>query len=105
MNSKLPFNKNFIFILIAISILFTSNQFVLARTNCSKNFLPWKPAIGVIKSGGVQSIIQFHSRKLLITLKDKEQTVLKTYEPQIDDIFRVVEECGETCQDIAVATE
>jgi hypothetical protein len=48
-------------------------------------------------------IFQAHSLEVVLTLKDGEHVV--TTEPSIDDVFRVVEACGDACANIVMATE
>ena len=65
--------------------------------------LQWYQAVGVIYLGQVTKVLQDHSLNVYITLKDGRTLV--TVEPQIDDILKVIEQCGEICKDIRVATE
>jgi hypothetical protein len=40
---------------------------------------------------------------VFLTLKDG--TMLETIEPVIDDVFDVIDQCGDTCSNIIIATE
>jgi len=59
--------------------------------------------MGTIGSGLVTKVMQTHDMKVYVTLEDGRTFV--TVEPAIDDIIRLIEECGELCQDIKIATE
>jgi hypothetical protein len=63
----------------------------------------WEQAKALILEGQVAQITQFHSMKVILVLKDER--VVSTFEPAIDEIFAVIEECGDQCSDILVATE
>ena len=63
----------------------------------------WTEAMQIIMSGEVQQVFQTHSREVTLVLKDG--TALETIEPQIDDVFREIERCGELCSDIVKITE
>jgi len=65
--------------------------------------LEWYQAVGVIFMGQVTKVLQAHSLDVFITLKDGRTLV--TVEPQIDDVLKVIEQCGEICKDILIATE
>jgi hypothetical protein len=63
----------------------------------------WDEAKSIILNGEVAEVFQLHSLEVKLTLKDGSK--LSTTEPAIDDVFKVIEECGEKCADIKVATE
>jgi hypothetical protein len=63
----------------------------------------WDDAQSLIRSGTVQEIYQSHAREVKLRLKDG--TWVTTTEPEIDDVFRVVKECGAPCSTIVIATE
>lgn len=63
----------------------------------------WSKAVSIILSGQVSQVVQTHDLKVYITLKDG-RTVVST-EPVIDELFQLIEYCGEPCSDIRVATE
>jgi hypothetical protein len=65
--------------------------------------ISWDEAKALILGGQVRAVAQSHSLEVALTLKDGRQLI--TTEPEIDAIFRVIEECGEKCADISVATE
>ncbi len=63
----------------------------------------WSQAVAMILNGEVARVMQSHSLKVTITLKDGRSFV--TYEPVIDEVIRVIESCGDKCADILIATE
>lgn len=63
----------------------------------------WEKAKALILDGLVAAVFQAHSLEVTLTLKDGRQLI--TTEPEIDAVLRVIEECGEPCADIRVATE
>jgi heat shock protein HslJ len=63
----------------------------------------WETAVSILNSGEVVEIFQTHSLDVTLTLADGR--TIKTVEPAIDDIFTAVEDCGEPCRDIMMATE
>ena len=63
----------------------------------------WETAVAILNSGDVVEIFQTHSLDVRLTLQDGR--IIKTVEPNIDDIFRAIEDCGEPCSDILMATE
>jgi len=67
------------------------------------NQIPWPEAKKLILNGEVKMVSQYHSKKVSLLLKDDH--VLKTVEPNLDDIYLIVERCGAKCQEIVVKTE
>ena len=65
--------------------------------------LSWFQARSTIMNGYVVQVVQTHELKVLLTLEDGRTLI--TYEPNIDDVLKIVEECGELCKDVVVATE
>ncbi len=65
--------------------------------------ISWQTAQEMIQSGQVKAVSQSHSLRVSLTLQDGRE--LQTTEPQIDDVIRVVKQCGEPCRDILIATE
>jgi hypothetical protein len=63
----------------------------------------WDAARELILSGQVSQVTQLHSREVTITLPDGR--TVTTTEPEIDDVFDLLQECGEPCANVAVATE
>ena len=65
--------------------------------------ISWDEAREIILSGGVEQVFQLHSRQVTLYLEDGRRLV--TVEPEIDAVFKVVEECGDPCADVILATE
>jgi hypothetical protein len=65
--------------------------------------IPWPEAQSLILSGEVAQIVQGHSLQVKLTLQDGSQVI--TVEPSIDEVLKVVEQCGPPCAGILVATE
>jgi hypothetical protein len=65
--------------------------------------LAWFQAENLIMQGYVAQVVQTHELKVLLTLKDGRTLI--AYEPNIDDVLKVIESCGENCDDVVVATE
>jgi len=67
------------------------------------NRISWEEAKQLILAGNVAQVMQAHSLEVHLVLKDGRE--LTTIEPGIDDVFDVVDQCGEVCKDIILATE
>lgn len=65
--------------------------------------IAWMDAAYIILRGEVAQLAQTHSREVTLTLKDGR--FFNTIEPEIDEILKVIESCGEPCNDIIIATE
>ena len=65
--------------------------------------IEWGEAEKIIMNGVVARVTQTHDG--LVILQLKEGIVFTTRQPQVDDVLKVIEECGELCSDILVATE
>lgn len=63
----------------------------------------WELAIEILNSGKVEGVFQLHNLEVTLVLLDGSST--KTIEPTIDAIFDEVEKCGQTCDNIMLATE
>lgn len=68
-----------------------------------QDFIPWEQSKLLILNGQVESIAQFHDLTVVLTLKDG-RTIL-TKEPAIDDVFKLIEQCGQQCADIVQITQ
>jgi hypothetical protein len=77
--------------------------FAVPNTPPAPTRVSWEEAQSLILSGQVRAVAQSHSLEVSLTLKDGRQLI--TTEPEIDAIFRVIQECGAPCADILVATE
>ena len=63
----------------------------------------WGMVMAMIQNGEVAKVVQTHERKLFVTLKDGRSFI--SWEPNVDDVLNIIQDCGEPCKDIAVATE
>lgn len=69
----------------------------------SSQKLSWEKALETLKVCEVESIVQTHSLAVNIFLKN--DVVISTQEPRIDEIFRVIRRCGKRCDHIGLITE
>ena len=63
----------------------------------------WDEAVGLITGGMVTQAFQTHALEVRLNLTDGTSVV--TTEPRIDEVFRVIRQCGDPCKDIMIATE
>jgi hypothetical protein len=63
----------------------------------------WPRAVELVNSGRVEQAFQSHALVVHLVLKDG--STFQTTEPNIDDIMRVIKECGSKCSEILFATE
>jgi hypothetical protein len=63
----------------------------------------WDTALSLLPTGQVTGVVQLHN--LTVTLYLENGSALETVEPEIDAIFAAIEECGEPCAGISLATE
>jgi hypothetical protein len=57
----------------------------------------------LIRSGVVREVYQLNSRDVKLRLKDG--TLVVTTEPALDDVVRLIRECGAPCAEIPIAME
>jgi hypothetical protein len=57
----------------------------------------------MILNGEVTQVMQTHELKVYLTLKDGR--TLLAFEPQIDEVMKVIQSCGDPCSKILIATE
>jgi hypothetical protein len=83
---------------------------VLLLTSCASSKststteeIGWDKAKEMILTGAVETLSQTHDRKVMLDLKDGSR--FTTTEPTLDDIFKVVEQCGKKCSNISMITE
>jgi hypothetical protein len=65
--------------------------------------ISWEEAQSLILEGQVTQVTQLHNLSVYLTLEDG--STVQTIEPNIDDVFDVIEQCGDPCANIAIATE
>jgi hypothetical protein len=63
----------------------------------------WQSAVELLTAGQVTQVIQAHDLTVTLTLTDGQ--MIMTTEPSIDEVLRVIEQCGDPCRNIGVATE
>ena len=63
----------------------------------------WVQAVSMILNGEVTQVMQTHDLEVYLTLKDGR--ILHSIEPQIDEVMKVIQSCGDPCSKILVATE
>lgn len=80
-------------------LVFEANEAVEA----SKDVVEWETAVSLLNNGDVVEIFQTHSLDVTLTLQDGR--IIKTVEPAIDDVFSAIDDCGEPCSSILMATE
>lgn len=79
---------------VAFALVFTGccpRNVLVVRENV-EGHIPWEDAVAVIEQADVTSVFQNHQRHVWIKLEDGR--TLRTVEPQIDDIIRVIEKAG-----------
>ncbi|MEJ2706211.1 MAG: hypothetical protein P8074_01235 [Anaerolineales bacterium] len=65
--------------------------------------ISWEAAVALINNGEVAQVVQTHNLQVTLDLKDGRSLIAR--EPNIDDVFKVIDGCGQPCTDISVATE
>lgn len=63
----------------------------------------WDTAVEILNAGEVERVTQLHSLDVTLTMKDG--TEIHTVEPSIDAVFQAIEECGQPCSQVVLATE
>jgi hypothetical protein len=63
----------------------------------------WPQAAAMILNQEVAQVMQTHDLKVYLTLKDGR--TLLAFEPEIDEVLRIIEFCGDPCKKILIATE
>jgi len=63
----------------------------------------WGQALAMIMNGEVTQVMQTHDLEVYLTLKDGR--TLRSIEPQIDEVMKVIQSCGDPCKNIMIATE
>lgn len=66
-------------------------------------FIPWEQVVGLIHDCRVETAVQTHDRE--VTLKLDSGVEVRSIEPEIDQVFRELEACGECCLDVVLVTE
>lgn len=90
-------------LMIVLVSLFLSGCLGEGKSTPYPSQVEWDTAVEILNSGEVEMVAQLHSLEVILTLKDG--TEIRTVEPSIDLIFQEVEQCGQTCRGIVLATE
>jgi hypothetical protein len=69
----------------------------------SATFVDWPTAVQWIMDGKVIQVAQTHDLQVILDLKSGDQW--QTVEPSIDDVFKVINECGKPCENMILMTE
>lgn len=67
------------------------------------SYLDWSMAEQAIMSGQIVEVYQ--TPTLHVTLVKKEGSVILTIEPMLDEVFKVLDRCGDACKDVKRVTE
>ena len=67
------------------------------------NYLSWTEAEALVLRGEVSEAYQAHTLHVTLVLINGD--VVLTVEPEIDEIYKVIESCGDLCTEIILATE
>jgi len=62
----------------------------------------WEEATKLILEGKVAQVTQYDNLTVILVLKDGQ--TMSTLEPALDEVFNLIEECGDLCKDIEVPT-
>lgn len=94
-----------IFLLLAALVLSACNTGNTTNPPIASDptVVEWETAVEWIMQGNVKQVSQTHSLEVYLDMKSGEQ--YKTTEPAIDDVFKVIEACGDPCKDMILATE
>lgn len=94
-----------VFIILFVILPKVKDQRENSGTNTKQTVedVSWGEAVIVLNSGKVEEIFQSHN--LDVSLKLADGKIIRTKEPEIDDIFEEVQKCGEKCKNIILATE
>jgi hypothetical protein len=63
----------------------------------------WEQAIEILHTGQVESVVQLHSLEVSFMLENGCR--ITTVEPRIDDIFKEIDKCVNSCGVTSFATE
>lgn len=63
----------------------------------------WDTAVEILYTGDVEMVMQAHSLDVMLIMKDGSE--IHTIEPTIDAVFAEIDQCGQPCSGIIMATE
>lgn len=85
-------------------------SFLLLTVGCAKGTptpypsdVDWEAAVEILHTGEVDMVMQAHSLDVTLIMKDSSE--IHTVEPTIDAIFAEIDQCGQPCSEIIMATE
>jgi len=109
-----------LFVLIALCVVYFTVSYIYidqrAREEIAEKIDPatinmqddqlttWDSVPELLKSGKVASVMQSHSLKVTLVMKDGVNR-MSTTAPKIDAIMEEINKCGDVCKDIIVGTE
>ena len=67
------------------------------------NYLEWAKVEELILGGKVSKV--YHAQSMHVTLVLKDGSVAIAIEPALDEVFKVIERCGQACSDIEQTKE
>lgn len=67
------------------------------------NYIDWSQAEALILSGEVSEVYQTNTLHITLVLTDGN--IALSVEPEIDQVFDLVERCGDLCKDVIIETE
>jgi hypothetical protein len=65
--------------------------------------VPFDQAAAMVMNGEVAQVLQTHDLNVILTLMDGRRFI--TTQPEIDEILKLIDECGEPCEEIVIITE
>ncbi len=65
--------------------------------------IEWGKVAALLSGGGVSDVFQSHT--LLVVINMKDDTVYATTEPAKDEIFKLLDQCGEQCNSVKRVSE
>ncbi len=71
--------------------------------NAQATTISWSDAQAMVTSLQIAKVIQ--SKSLEVTLYTKDARIFKTTEPALDDIIKVIQQCGADCKVIKVVNQ
>jgi len=87
----------------SISLPLVSKSPYPGPSDGATNYLDWSEVEKAILNGDISEAYQSHT--LHVTLVKKNGDIILTIEPSIDEVFRVLDRCGDSCKDVIRATE
>jgi len=89
--------------IIILGIIVLTLILIPKSNNNTTQIVDWDEAIIILNSGEVKSVMQTHNLDVTLTLKNG--TTIHTKETRIDMIFDEIDKCGNSCDNLIMATE